>query len=149
MALVKFANGNSNKVFKPVYSDVFDSFFNPDSFLPKSTVVRIPAVNIAENKNQFHIELAVPGMKKEDFKISLEHDQLTISAESKAENAEQDDAKKYNRVEYNYSSFMRSFTLPESADPSKIEAEYKDGILLIAVAKKEEAKIQAREIVVK
>jgi HSP20 family protein len=149
MALVKFANGNSNKVFKPVYSDVFDSFFNSDSFLPKSTVVRIPAVNIAENENQFHIELAVPGMKKEDFKISLEHDQLTISAESKAENAEQDDAKKYNRVEYNYSSFMRSFTLPESADPSKIEAEYKDGILLIAVAKKEEAKIQAREIVVK
>lgn len=149
MALVKFANGNSNKVFKPVYSDVFDSFFNSDSFLPKSTVVRIPAVNIAENENQFHIELAVPGMKKEDFKISLEHDQLTISAESKAENAEQDDAKKYNRVEYNYSSFMRSFTLPESADSSKIEAEYKDGILLIAVAKKEEAKIQAREIVVK
>ncbi|WP_276361057.1 Hsp20/alpha crystallin family protein [Daejeonella sp. H1SJ63] len=149
MALVKFANGNSNKVFKPVYSDVFDSFFNSDSFLPKSTVVRIPAVNIAENENQFHIELAVPGMKKEDFKISLEHDQLTISAESKAENAEQNDAKKYNRVEYNYSSFMRSFTLPESADPSKIEAEYKDGILLIAVAKKEEAKIQAREIVVK
>ncbi|MFA5243819.1 MAG: Hsp20/alpha crystallin family protein [Pedobacter sp.] len=149
MALVKFANGNSNKAFKPVYTDVFDSFFNSDSFLPKSTVVRIPAVNIAENENEFHIELAVPGLKKEDFKINLEQDQLTISAERKSESTEQDESKKYNRLEYNYSSFMRSFTLPESADHSKIEAEYKDGILFVSIARKDEAKIQSKEIVVK
>lgn len=149
MALVKFANGNSNKVFKPVYSDVFDSFFNSDSFLPKSTVVRIPAVNIAENESEFHIELAVPGLKKEDFKINLEQDQLTISAESKSESTDLDEPKKYNRLEYNYSSFVRSFTLPESADQSKIEAEYKDGILLVSIGKKEEAKIVSKEIVVK
>ena len=149
MALVKFANGNSNKAFKPVYTDVFDSFFNSDSFLPKSTVVRIPAVNIAENENEFHIELAVPGLKKEDFKINLEQDQLTISAERKSESTEQDETKKYNRLEYNYSSFMRSFTLPESADHSKIEAEYKDGILFVSIARKDEAKIQSKEIVVK
>ena len=149
MALVKFANGNSNKAFKPVYTDVFDSFFNSDSFLPKSTVVRIPAVNIAENENEFHIELAVPGLKKEDFKINLEQDQLTISAERKSESTEQDESKKYNRLEYNYSSFMRSFTLPESADRSKIEAEYKDGILFVSIARKDEAKIQSKEIVVK
>lgn len=149
MALVKFANGNSNKAFKPVYTDVFDSFFNSDSFLPKSTVVRIPAVNIAENENEFHIELAVPGLKKEDFKINLEQDQLTISAERKSESTEQDESKKYNRLEYNYSSFMRSFTLPESADHSKIEAEYRDGILFVSIARKDEAKIQSKEIVVK
>ena len=149
MALVKFANGNSNKAFKPVYTDVFDSFFNSDSFLPASTVVRIPAVNIAENENEFHIELAVPGLKKEDFKINLEQDQLTISAERKSESTEQDESKKYNRLEYNYSSFMRSFTLPESADHSKIEAEYKDGILFVSIARKDEAKIQSKEIVVK
>ena len=149
MALVKFANGNSNKVFKPVYSDVFDSFFNSDSFLPKSTVVRVPAVNIAENESQFHIELAVPGMKKEDLKINLEQDQLTVSAESKTDHTDLNESKKYNRIEYNYTSFVRSFTLPESADPSKIEAEYRDGILYISVAKKEEAKILTREIVVK
>lgn len=149
MALVKFANGNSNKVFKPVYSDVFDSFFNSDSFLPKSMIARIPAVNIAENEVEFHIELAVPGLKKENFKINLEQDQITVSAESKTDHSELNEAKKYNRVEYNYSSFVRSFTLPESADPSKIEAEYRDGILYISVAKKEEAKILTREIVVK
>ncbi len=149
MALVKFANGNSNKVFKPVYSDVFDSFFNSDSFLPKSMIARIPAVNIAENEVEFHIELAVPGLKKENFKINLEQDQLTISVEGKTDHSELNEAKKYNRVEYNYSSFVRSFTLPESADPSKIEAEYRDGILYISVAKKEEAKILTREIVVK
>lgn len=149
MALVKFANGNSNKVLKPVYSDVFDSFFNSDSFLPKSMIARIPAVNIAENEVEFHIELAVPGLKKENFKINLEQDQLTISVEGKTDHSELNEAKKYNRVEYNYSSFVRSFTLPESADPSKIEAEYRDGILYISVAKKEEAKILTREIVVK
>ena len=67
MALVKFANGNTNKVFKPVYNDVFESFFNADPFLAKSTINRHPAVNIAENENEFHIELAAPGLKKEDF----------------------------------------------------------------------------------
>lgn len=112
-------------------------------------IARIPAVNIAENEVEFHIELAVPGLKKENFKINLEQDQLTISVESKTDHSELNEAKKYNRVEYNYSSFVRSFTLPESADPSKIEAEYRDGILYISVAKKEEAKILTREIVVK
>ncbi|MDP3469886.1 MAG: Hsp20/alpha crystallin family protein [Daejeonella sp.] len=148
MALVKFANGNTNKVFKPAYNDVFESFFNADPFLSKSTLLRNPAVNIAENENEFHIELAAPGLKKEDFKINLENDLLSVSAERKEEKTELDDAKKYNRLEYNYSSFMRTFTLPETADHAKISAEYKDGILYIKVAKKEEAKIMAREITI-
>jgi len=148
MALVKFANGNTNKVFKPAYNDVFESFFNADPFLSKSTLIRNPAVNIAENENEFHIELAAPGLKKEDFKINLENDLLSVSAERKEEKTELDDAKKYNRLEYNYSSFMRTFTLPETADHAKISAEYRDGILYINVAKKEEAKIMAREITI-
>jgi len=148
MAFVKFANGNTNtnKVFKPAYNDVFESFFNADSFLSKSTLIRNPAVNIAENENVFYIELAAPGLKKEDFKINLEQDLLSVSAERKEEKTELDDSKKYNRLEYNYSSFMRTFTLPETADHANITAAYKDGILYISVAKKEEAKIQSREI---
>jgi HSP20 family protein len=114
--------------------------------LTKSTLIRNPAVNIAENENEFHIELAAPGLRKDDFKINLEQDLLTVSAEKKEEKTELDDSKKYNRLEYNYSSFMRTFTLPETADHAKITAEYKDGILYINVAKKEEAKIQSREI---
>ncbi|MFA6944993.1 MAG: Hsp20/alpha crystallin family protein [Pedobacter sp.] len=148
MALVKFANGNTNKVFKPAYNDVFDSFFNADPFLSKSTLNRTPAVNIAENENEFHIELAAPGLKKEDFKINLEQDILSISAEKKDEKTETDEAKTYNRREYSYSSFMRTFALPETADHAKISAEYRDGILYITVAKKEEAKIQSREIAI-
>ena len=146
MALVKFANGNTNKVFKPAYNDVFESFFNADPFLSKSTLNRTPAVNIAENENEFQIELAAPGLKKEDFKINLEQDLLSVSAEIKDEKTEADGAKTYNRREYSYSSFMRTFTLPETADHAHIAAEYKDGILYIKVAKKEEAKIQSREI---
>lgn len=148
MALVKFANGSANKVFKPVYNDVFESFFNADPFLSKSTLNRNPAVNIAESENEFHIELAAPGLKKEDFKISLEQNLLSVSAERKEEKTESDEAKKYNRIEYNFSSFMRTFTLPETADHSRISAEYKDGILFITVAKKEEAKILSREITI-
>lgn len=150
MALVKFANGNTNKVFKPVYNDVFESFFNGDPFLAKSTINRHPAVNIAENENEFHIELAAPGLKKEDFKINLEQNLLSVSAEKREEEkTETDELKKYNRVEYNYSSFMRTFTLPDTADHDKISAEYKDGILFINVAKKEEAKVFSREIAIR
>jgi len=146
MALVKFANGNTNKVLKPAYNDVFESFFNADPFLTKSSLQRIPPVNISENENEFQIDLAVPGLKKEDFKINLEKDLIMISAEKKEEKTELDEPRKYNRVEYNYSSFLRTFTLPESADHSKISAAYKEGILHVSVAKKEEAKIQSREI---
>jgi HSP20 family protein len=118
-----------------------------DSFIGDKLVARVPAVNIAENENEFHIELASPGLKKEDFKINLDKNVLTISAEKKSENVEE--GKKFSKREYSYNSFTRSFTLPESADHSKIEADYTDGILKLTVAKKEEAKFQSREIAVK
>ncbi|ASU34103.1 heat-shock protein [Mucilaginibacter xinganensis] len=108
---------------------------------------RVPAVNIAETENEFQIELAAPGLKKEDFKISLDKNVLSVSADKKVENVEE--GKKFSKREYSYNSFTRSFTLPETADQSKIEAEYNDGILKLNVAKKEEAKVQSREISVK
>jgi HSP20 family protein len=145
MTLVKFNNGQKNAV-NPWFSDVFDSIIN-DSFLNERFVNKVPAVNIAETENQYHIELAVPGLKKEDFKINLDKNVLTVSAEKKTENV--DESKKYSKREYSYNSFVRSFTLPESADQGKIEAEYTDGVLKLNVAKKEEAKAQTREISVK
>ncbi len=145
MTLVKFNNGQKSAV-NPWFSDVFDSLIN-DSVLNDRFVTKTPAVNIAETENEFHIELAVPGLKKEDFKISLDKNVLSVSAEKKAENAEE--GKKYSKREYTYNSFVRSFTLPESADQSKIAAEYTDGILKLSVTKKEEAKFQTREIAVK
>ncbi|RYU92231.1 Hsp20/alpha crystallin family protein [Mucilaginibacter terrigena] len=145
MTLVKFNNGLKNGA-NPFFNDVFDSLLN-DSFIGDKLVSRVPAVNIAENDNEFHIELAVPGLKKEDFKINLDKNVLTISAEKKAE--ENVEPKKYSKREYSYSSFVRSFTLPDSVDHSKIEADYTDGILKLTVAKREEAKFQSREIAVK
>lgn len=145
MTLVKFNNGHKN-VVNPWFNDVFDTLFN-DSVLNDRFVTKTPAVNIAETENEFHIELAVPGLKKEDFKIGVEKNVLSVSAENKSENLEE--GKKYSKREYSYSSFVRSFTLPEVADQAKIDAEYTDGVLRLSVAKKEEAKVQTREIAVK
>jgi len=145
MTLVKFANGHKNGL-NPLFTDVFDSILN-DTFLNDKLVTKTPAVNIAETETGYDIELAAPGLKKEDFKISVEKNILSVSADKKAENAE--GTKKYSKREYSYSSFVRNFTLPEGADQTKIDATYTDGILSINVAKKEEAKIQTREIEVK
>jgi HSP20 family protein len=146
MTLVKFNNGLKNNARGPFFNDVFDSILN-DSFLGDKLVARIPAVNISETENEFQVELAVPGLKKEDFKISLDKNVLTVSSEKKTENVEE--GKKFSKREYSYNSFSRSFTLPESADHSKIEADYADGILTLTITKKEEAKFQSREIAVK
>ena len=145
MTLVKFNNGHKNHVVNPFFNDVY-SLLN-DSVLSDKFAVRTPAVNIAETENEFEIELAVPGLKKEDFKINLEKNVLSVSAEKKAE--EVNENKKFSKREYSYSSFTRSFTLPQSADQNKIEADYTDGILKLTIAKKEEAKIVTREITIK
>lgn len=146
MTLVKFANGHKNNGLNPLFTDVFDSILN-DTFLSDKFINKTPAVNIAETENDFHIELAAPGLSKEDFKISVEKNILTVSAEKKTE-AEVAD-KKYSKKEFNYTAFNRTFTLPETVDYAKIDAAYTDGILKLNVAKKEEAKIQTREISVK
>ena len=146
MTLVKFNNGQRKHAVSPRFVDVFDSIFNEQVFSP-ATINKVPAVNIAETENAFAIELAVPGLKKEDIKINLDKNLLTISAEVKKE--ETTEVKNYSKKEFSYSSFSRSFTLPESVDQNKIEAAYTDGVLKLTVAKKEEAKVQAREIAVK
>ncbi|WP_079701823.1 Hsp20/alpha crystallin family protein [Daejeonella lutea] len=149
MTLVKFTNGQKNNALKTPYSDIFGSLFNPEPYLSKSLISRVPAVNIGETDNEFQIELATPGLKKDDFKINVEKDQLTISTDKKVETTEEAVIRKYNRKEFNYNSFTRTFTLPEAADQANIQAEYTDGVLFVTIAKKEEAKIQAREISVK
>ncbi len=146
MTLVKFNNGHKQRVINPWFSDVFDALVN-DPFINDKFTAKVPAVNVAETENEFHIELAAPGLKKEDFKISLDKDVLTIAVENKTEKT--DETKKYTKREYSYQSFVRSFTLPDSVDHSKIDAEYTDGILKLKIAKREEAKIQSREIAVK
>lgn len=130
---------------------VFDDFFKPwNEWFNDGTfgkIEKLPAVNITELKDGYNVSLAAPGLKKEDFKIDVNGNMITISAE-KEENKEEIE-KKYTRKEYNYSSFSRSFTLPEEVVFEKIEAKYEDGVLNISLPCKEEVKkLSAKQIAV-
>jgi HSP20 family protein len=132
MTLIK---RNINSPFLP---DWLEDFF-PSEFpqFGKLNTAIVPRVNIYENTDSYRIELAAPGLKKEDFKIQLDHDVLTISSE-KSE-TKTDESEKCTKKEYSYTLFSRSFTLPESADKESISAKNDDGILTVTVKKKDES----------
>ena len=122
---------------------VFDNFFRPwNEWFSNNELwnkaMKVPAVNIMESENHYKVSLAAPGLKKSDFKINLEGNMLTISSE-KEESRDEKDAR-YTRKEYSYSSFRRSFTMPEEVSQDKIEATYVDGVLRLTLPKKEDAK---------
>ena len=98
----------------------------------------MPKVNIKETANDFAVEMAVPGLKKSDFQIDIDNQVLSISTETKEDNEHKEE--NYTRREFGYSSFKRTFTLPESVNADKINASYNEGILSILLPKKEEAK---------
>jgi len=102
-----------------------------------------PAANIIENSDSFQLDIAVPGLHKDDFKISLENNIMTVSAEFEDEKRE--DGKIYSRKEFYYGSFSRAFTLPKTIDLDKIKADYENGILKVALPKKEEAKVEIKK----
>ncbi len=127
---------------RPVFPSLFDDFFNNDLFnLSSGELTKraaSPAVNIKETDNDFQLEVSAPGMNKEDFKIELDNNMLTISAETKSESSDKDEAGSYTRREFSYSSFSRSFTLPEDkVKEEEINASYTDGILHITLPKME------------
>jgi HSP20 family protein len=128
-------NGNTNSFVPSIWNDLFEREFFPT---PKLEDFSMPAVNVRETEDSHIMELAVPGMKKSDFKIELDNDTLIISAEKK--NEQEENEKGYTRKEFNYSSFRRSFSLPNTVESDKIDASYKDGLLTITIPKKEEAK---------
>ncbi|WP_325563192.1 Hsp20/alpha crystallin family protein [Pedobacter sp.] len=146
MTLVKFNPENKKNSLMPGFTDVFDSIFN-DTFFADRMVTRVPAANISESADHYHVELAAPGLKKEDFKINLERKVLNISVEQSNESKQEE--KNYAKREYSYNSFVRSFTLPESADENGIQATYNDGVLAINIPKREEAKTVSRQIEIK
>ncbi|WP_461790726.1 Hsp20/alpha crystallin family protein [Pedobacter sp.] len=143
MSLVKFNNRTRNTA--PYFNNVFDSLFS-DALNKNYGISKMPAVNIAETAVSYKIELAAPGLNKEDFKIELKKDNLSVWAEKKSEQTEEQ--KDYTRKEFEYLSFARSFVLPEGVDTEKISAEYLNGVLNITLGKKEPAKDEHKEIVV-
>ncbi len=145
MTLVKYRNPGMR------LSPIWDEFFKRslfDSSFPSVPASTVPAVNISDNGEAYNLELAVPGLKKEDITIELEDQLLVVSGASKVEKEE--DAGRYFRKEFSYASFQRKFTLPEDVDGELVEASYTDGILKVKVPRKQEKqKPGARQIDVK
>lgn len=143
MTLVKFNPEKKNGSLLPGFNDIFESVLGETLFTDRR-VNSLPAVNIHESNEAYHIELAAPGLKKEDFRVNVERDMLTISSEQSEQKTAHD--KNYNRREFSYGSFTRMFNLPEGADVDRITASYHDGILHLDLPKREEAKAVVRQI---
>ncbi|HYV92985.1 MAG TPA: Hsp20/alpha crystallin family protein [Chitinophagales bacterium] len=143
MSLVRFKSNpvvpTFDRLFRNILSDDFDGFF-----VKPFTNNFSPAVNVVEGKENFRLEIAVPGFSKNDFNVKLDNNLLTVSAEKK--NEVKKDEENYTMREFSHSSFSRTFTLPEAVDASKISAEYTDGILKLVLPKKEEVKQKSLEI---
>ena len=140
-------NGNEvstrrNKSSIPSLSSWVDDLFETGmgtGFLSNfNTGMTLPAVNIKETKDEFYLEIAVPGMKKSDFNIDVDNKILSISSEKSEEHVDKEE--NYTRREFGYSSFQRTFTLPDTVESDHINAKYNDGILIVHLPKREEAK---------
>lgn len=145
MTQLKFKNAAypervMSRMLSPLFSDLFQDIYQGGQVQGRST----PAVNISENNEAFVLEIAAPGLGKEDFKIKVEKDILHISAEKTLEESKAE--KNYSRREFNYQKFQRSFTLPELVDQDAIHANYSEGILHVTIAKKADQKPLVKEI---
>ena len=127
----------------PVFTSLIDDLFINQDWNHISATV--PAANIIEADDHYDIELDAPGKKKSDFTIELDEGVLTISSETETKSTEKDGS--FTRKEFNYSSFKRSFTIPETVSVDKISASYKEGILTVSLPKKAEALPQPKKLI--
>ena len=141
--------GNSDdffKTFREMQRDV-DSVFN--NFLtgrkPQPGTCMLPSADVYETDNEYVFEFELPGFKKDDVKVQVEDNVLTVSSEVKEEKKEEKD-KNYHIVERRYGSFKRQFSLPEDSDVEKIDAKFENGVLELKVQKKEEEKKKAIDV---
>ncbi|MEL7121332.1 MAG: Hsp20/alpha crystallin family protein [Bacteroidota bacterium] len=140
---------NPNR-FYPTTS-VIDRFFNDEFFnKPLRRVVKngfVPAVNVKEDNDKFTVELAAPGLNKEDFKVEVKEDVLNISFENKTETTEGGEDKNFKYREFSRQSFKRAFRLPETVEAGNIEARYENGVLFLEIPKKEEVKPEPARLI--
>ncbi|MFN3403996.1 MAG: Hsp20/alpha crystallin family protein [Cytophagaceae bacterium] len=136
MALTKWRDPSAGV---PTVSDFFKDFFKPGFMTDFLGEMRdsSPAVNIVESDKEFRVEVAAPGMTKENFELKLENNIITISGRKEDKKEEGKENEQYWHKEFSYSSFQRSFSLPENTDPEKIQANYQDGLLCVNIPKKE------------
>ena len=138
-----------NHILRPVIGSFphwLDHFLQPefDAATTWQNMKTAPKVNIAESKESFKITFAVPGMNKESFKIQVEKDTLTVSAEA-IENKETQD-EKLTRQEFRHQAFSRSFFLPDSVNTQAVSAKYENGLLVVTLLKKEDATPQSIQV---
>jgi HSP20 family protein len=140
-SLVK-KNGQLTSAVPSLLNDFFaDDFFKLPFVQWRSDAATLPAVNVMETPDDFRIEVAAPGMKRDDFKVELDNNILSISSERQEENEKNDKDGTFARREFSYQGFQRSFTLlSDKVEGDKIQARYADGILHITIPKKEEAR---------
>lgn len=143
MTIVKWKKPSNGQGIPAAYSSPFgnlmENFFNND-FFPGEFSTAVPAVNVSEDNEQFQVELSAPGFSREDFKIESDNKMLIISGEYKKENESKE--KTFTRREFNYGSFRRTFSMPDTVNDEKIDAKYENGILKITLPKREEAKVK-------
>lgn len=127
----------SGKIKPAIFTGLFDPFFKRQfsDWMGKDFIETIPNVNILETPSAYHVEMAAPGLKKDDFSIKMDGDVVTISGSRQSEQTTE--GKEFTRREYNYSSFSRSFTVPQQVDQNKITASYTDGVLKVDFPKME------------
>ena len=149
MNLISFVPTNGRKTATaPVFESMFNEFFNHDfpvSFR-NGAMQKSPAVNVVESANGYRLEVAAPGLAKEDFQVKVDKDQLTISAKKEVTKTE-DNGEKYTRKEFSFFEFNRSFHLPETVDAGNIKASYENGVLNVMLEKKPEAKPQPARVI--
>jgi len=139
MSIIRY---NADDFVPTSFSNLVDRFFN-ESLTRSGGSTFVPKVDILEKDNAFELHVAVPGMNKDDFKIDLKDNYLTISGERKVSNEKKD--KNFRSIETQYGSFSRSFSLPENVDGTKINAKYNNGILELLIPK-DEKKVLAQTI---
>jgi len=146
MSLIKVrTNDSAANPFENLFNDFFEGEFLPQR--KNRSFGSMPAANVKETEKAYHVELASPGMKKEDFKIELDEDLLTIRSEKEVQKEEKDT--RFTKREFNYTSFVRSFRLPEEVDAENISAHYENGILALEIPKKELEAKTVRKIDIK
>jgi len=131
------------------FGKLMDEFFNRSisDIVGTDVTFDSPAVNVIETEDAFEIEVAAPGLDKNDFKVTVEKDHLTISAEKETEEKEENTEQTYKRREYNYQKFSRKFRLPNTVDKGSPKAKYLQGILKITLEKTPEAKDNGPRII--
>ncbi|WP_062059623.1 Hsp20/alpha crystallin family protein [Aquimarina longa] len=129
---------------------IFEDLFTNDWLGGSASTAKVgfntPAVNVKESDDSYIIELAAPGLSKEDFTIELNNENLTISSKTTSK-TEDTETEKYTKKEFEYSTFQRSFTIPDTINGNEIEASYTNGVLEVKLPKKEEAKPQPKRLI--